>query len=414
MAAAPPDGGAEPGPVRRRRVLMLNHNVAWRSTFYRAFYFGRELADRGHEVTIATISSDRALRAREHVLEGVRIVETPDWGVSLARTGWDLWDTAWRCRRFAGEPFDVVHGFDCRPVVLGPSLWLKRRSGIPWVSDWADWWGRGGAISHRKSWIGRVAFRPLETWLEEGFRDRAAAVTVTSRALRERALGLGLEGARVHYLPSGANVRTVTVRDMRACRSELGLPVEAPVACFVGYVQYDLELVIRAFAAAQRTLPAARLMLVGPRSREAERLVAELGLREAVHDFGPQPFPKIPTYLGAADVLLLPLSDNLMNRARGPIKLGDYLASGRATLANPVGDLVEIFARDEVGVLAGDTPEAYGAALADLLADRARCARLGRGARAAAETHLAWSRLTPRLEAIYASVLGETVDVSAA
>jgi glycosyltransferase involved in cell wall biosynthesis len=384
---------------------MLNHNVAWRSTFYRAFYLARELVLRGHAVTIATISTDRALRPREHVVEGVRVVETPDWGVSLARTGWDPWDAAWRCHRFAGEAFDLVHGFDCRPVVLGPSLWLKRVRGIPWVSDWADWWGRGGAISHRKSWIGRVAFRPLETWLEEAFRHRADALTVTSRALRERALGLGLDPGRVHYLPSGANVRTVTVRDRAACRNEIGVPVEAAVACFVGFVQYDLELAIRAFAVAQGRVADARMIVVGPRNGEASRLIDDLGLRRSVQEFGGQPFERVPLFLGASDVLLLPLSDNLMNRARGPIKMGDYLASGRATLANPVGDLVEIFERDEVGVLAGDTPEAYGTALAGLLIDRDRCARLGRRAREVAEARYSWAHLVPRLEEVYASAV---------
>jgi hypothetical protein len=175
---------------------MLNHNVVWRSTFYQAF-IARELADLGHEVTVATISRDRVLRAKTYDLEKVRIVETPDWGVSLARTGWDPWDTFFRCRKFLGETFDLVHGFDCRPVVLTPSLVLARRHGIPWVSDWADCWGGpGGAISQRKSWVGRVAFRPLETWLEEGFRHRARAVTVTSRLLEQRAQDLGCPRAR--------------------------------------------------------------------------------------------------------------------------------------------------------------------------------------------------------------------------
>ena len=392
-----------PGPALR--VLMLNHNVAWRSTFYRAFYLGRELADRGHHVTIATISTDRALRSREQEIEGVRVVETPDLGVSLARTGWDPWDAAWRCLRFRGERFDLVHGFDCRPVVLGPSLWLQRTRHIPWISDWADWWGRGGAISHRKSWIGRVAFRPLETWLEESFRDRADALTVTSRALHERATALGLPPSRVHYLPSGANVRTVTVRDMAACRRELGLPEDAPIACFVGFVQYDLDLAIRAFAAARARVPEAHLLLVGPPNRDASRLVEDLGLARAAHEYGTQPFARVPIFLGAADVLLLPLSNNLMNRARGPIKLGDYLAAGRATLANPVGDVVEIFEKDEVGMLAGDTPEVYGAALAGLLGDRARCAAMGRRARAVADERYAWRHLMPRLEGIYRAAL---------
>jgi glycosyltransferase involved in cell wall biosynthesis len=385
---------------------MLNHNVVWRSTFFRAFYLARELAEIGHDLTLATISAGRRLRPEAYDLEGVHIVETPDWGVSLARTGWDPWDAAWRRHRFLQEPFDVVHGFDCRPVVLVPSLAFSRR-GVPWVSDWADCWGgKGGAVSQRKSWFGRVAFGPLETWLEESFRHRARAVTVTSRTLLQRALELGLPPSSVHYLPSGANVRTITVRDRESCRRSLDIPDGGPIACFVGWVQYDLELAIRAFGVARSVVPGARLLLVGPKNREALRLVRDLSLADHVTDFGPRPFAEIPAFLGAADVLLLPMSDNLMNRARGPIKLGDYLAAGRAIVANPVGDLVEVFERDEVGLLAGGTPEAYGAAIGDLFADRDRCDRMGRRAREVAEEIYAWRHLAPRLLEIYRGATG--------
>jgi glycosyltransferase involved in cell wall biosynthesis len=387
---------------------MLNHNVVWRSTFFRAFYFGRELADLGHRVTLATISGSRRLKPETYDLEGVRVVETPDFGVGLARTGWDLWDAAWRCRRFLAEEFDVVHGFDCRPVVLLPSLALSRRRRMPWISDWADCWGGdGGAISQRKSWVGRVGFRPVETWLEEAFRDRAQAVTVTSRTLYERALSLGLSASRVHYVPSGANVRTVTVRDRAECRRTLGLPADAPVACFVGFVQYDLELAIQAFAIALARVPDARLLIVGTKNRDAASLTEQLGIAGSVDDVGPRPFDQIPVFLGAADVLLLPMSDNLMNRARGPIKLGDYLAAGRAIVANPVGDLVEVFEQDDVGVLAGTTPEAYGAAMADLLGDRERAVSMGHHARQVAEQKYAWRLLAPALLDIYSRALDE-------
>jgi glycosyltransferase involved in cell wall biosynthesis len=380
---------------------MLNHNVVWRSTFFRAFAFGRELADLGHDVTIATISPKRLFRPEERMLEGVRVVETPDWGVGLARTGWDPFDTLWRRGRFLGEPFDVVHGFDCRPAVLVPSLALARR-GTPWVSDWADCWGGdGGAVSQRKSWIGRVAFRPIETWLEEDFRGRARAVTVTSRTLEARAARLGIPPSRVTYLPSGANVRAVDVRDRASCRRSLGLPEAAPIACFVGFVQYDLEFAIRAFAVARARVPDARLVLVGPRNPRASRLVRQLNVADAVSEFGSRPFHEIPEFLGAADVLLLPMSDNLMNRARGPIKLGDYLAAGRPVVANPVGDLVDVFAADEVGLLAGQTPREFGDAIADLLSDPRRAARMGAAARRAAEEKYAWKRLAPDLLRVY-------------
>jgi glycosyltransferase involved in cell wall biosynthesis len=381
-------------------ILMLNHNVIWRSTFYRAFYFARELVARGHRVTVATISTDRVLTPRLRELEGVRVVETPDVGVSLARTGWDPWDSLFRAAYFQGDHFDVVHGFDCRPVVLTPSLFLRVR-GVPWVSDWADWWGRGGAISERKSWIGRVAFAPLETFLEERFRWLANQVTVTSRALQERCLGLGLVRERVHYLPSGANVRTIQVRDRAACRQALQLPAQVPIACFVGFVQYDLELVVRSFAVVRKSVPNALLVLVGPTHKASRALSVELGISDAVIDVGAQPFSAVESYLGAADVLLMPMSDNLMNRARGPIKLGDYMAAGRPIVANPVGDLVHAFREHELGTLCADTPDAYGAAIAGLLSDPARAAKLGRNAREAAERNYAWSVYAPQLEAIY-------------
>jgi glycosyltransferase involved in cell wall biosynthesis len=101
------------------------------------------------------------------------------------------------------------------------------------------------------------------------------------------------------------------------------------------------------------------------------------------------------------------MSDNLMNRARGPIKLGDYLAAGRAIVANPVGDLVEVFERDDVGLLADATPEAYGAAIAELLLDRNRSARMGQRARQVAEEKYAWKRLAPALLDIYSRALDE-------
>src|SRR5262249_24771309 len=155
--------------------------------FFRAFYFARELVARGHAVTIATISPGRRARAEVREIEGVEVIETPDLGVGIARTGWDPWDAAFRIARFVRDRFRVVLGFDCRPVVLASSLALTLLRRAPWVTDWADWWGRGGAISERKSWVGRVAFAPFETFLEERFRRFADQVTVTSTALRDRA-----------------------------------------------------------------------------------------------------------------------------------------------------------------------------------------------------------------------------------
>jgi phosphatidylinositol alpha-1,6-mannosyltransferase len=179
------------------------------------------------------------------------------------------------------------------------------------------------------------------------------------------------------------------------------LPSDVPLACFVGFVQYDLALAVRAFAVARRRVPDARLLLVGPRNREAEGVIEALGLSGVVHATGTLPFARVPVAMGAADVLLLPYSNTLTNRARGPIKLGDYLSAGRAVLANPVGDLVEVFEADEVGAMAPDDEEGYGTALAGLLADRDRTGRMGRTARKVAEEKYAWKHSSAQLLKVY-------------
>jgi glycosyltransferase involved in cell wall biosynthesis len=212
---------------------------------------------------------------------------------------------------------------------------------------------------------------------------------------------MGIRPDKVHLIPSGANVRTIDVRDMKACRKELGIALESPLACFMGFVQYDIELVIKAFKVALSRVPDARLLLIGPVNPRVSALADELEISAFVREAGAVRFEEVPKYLGAADLLLMPVSDNLMNRARGPIKLGDYLAAGRAILANPVGDLADVFNNDEVGVMAGDSPLDYGAAMAELLSDRDRCASLGRRARKVAEEKYDWRFLAPQLEAVY-------------
>jgi len=109
------------------KILLLNHNVVERSTFYRAFYFGRELADCGHEVTLATVSRRNVLRPVVALREGVRVIETPDLGVWLARTGWDPWDTAWRVARFLASGPTWCTGSTAVRLCSGPA-WRSR----PW------------------------------------------------------------------------------------------------------------------------------------------------------------------------------------------------------------------------------------------------------------------------------------------
>lgn len=387
-------------------ILMLNHNVKWRGTFFRAFHFARSLVRRGHQVTVFTISPTNRHRCVSQEVDGVAIVETPDLLVGQGRTGWDPYDTARRvCALARGPRYDIVHGFDCRPVVIAPALFLRHAFGIPFVSDWADWWGRGGIVQGRP-WPVRYLFGPVETFFEEHFRPFADCVTVTSRALHDRAVALGIDRNRVHYVPSGADIETIRPLPKSETRIALGLPPDAKIIEFVGFINYDFDLIVRSFPLVQKRFPDVLLLLVGQRYPVTKHLLKDINLRGNVREVGIVPFQELAKYLACADVLLLPFTDKICNIGRGPIKLGDYMAAGRPIVSQPVGDLRHIFRQEApFGVLTQDTPESFAEGICSLLENPERAEQYGRNARSAAERMYSWDVSAEGLERLYECLL---------
>jgi glycosyltransferase involved in cell wall biosynthesis len=389
---------------------MLNHNVRGRSTYFRAVGLAKELVNRGHSVTLMTIAPSARWRVRRSNERGVDIIETPDLLFGSLRTGWDPWDGIRRYRLgLALDSVDLVHAFDNRPAVILPALALSRKLGVPLCSDWADWWGRGGVISATRPWPVRLFFGGIETFFEEHFRTYADLLTVTSRALEQRALELGIPRNRVHYLPSGADTERIFPMDKAIAREQLGLPVEGFIVEYMGYVQYDLDLALRAFAIVRGRLPQIQFLLVGPGNRKVRRLVECLDVEESVTVTGSQPHSSMSSWLAAADVLLLPFQDTVYNRGRGPIKLGDYLASGRPFVTNPVGEIGEILARDQVALAASEDPQEFAEKILLLLQDPELATFLGANARQMAEGPLNWHRFGGQLETWYRGLLGAEV-----
>ncbi|MCL4460032.1 MAG: glycosyltransferase family 4 protein [Chloroflexi bacterium] len=387
------------------RILMLNHNVVWRSTFYRCFNFAKQLVRRGHELTVVTISPIRRMGFKEYFQDGVKIVESPDtlWGIM--RTGWDPWDTLMRLLRLRHEPYDLVHGFDCRPVVIFPSLFTKNKWGIPFVSDWADWWGKGGVIEERPNKLIKIFFGAVETYFEEGFRHKADALTVISTALRERARGLGIPAERILHLPGGSDVETWIPLPKDKVRAEVGLSPDDKVAAFSGFVHYDLELVLRSFGKVCQTFPKARLILTGQSSPLTGKIGREMDIVDNIMDLGIVPYQEVGKYVSCADVCLLPFANKIANIGRWPNKVGDYMALGQPIVSNPVGDIKTLFESERIGLLAQDNAEDFAAKIVQLLDDPHLAAEMGENARRVALEKYSYEQLARRLENYYHTIL---------
>ena len=389
--------------VRSLRLLFLNHNVAWRAGFFRAFHWGRYLVRKGHEVTILTISENKRWGFEIQEREGVRLVKTPDLLTGRLRSGWDPWDIINRLIYLWPQQYDLVHSVDSRPVCILPALMLKKLLKTKLVIDWLDWWGRGGTIMERSNNLAQRLFTPVETFFEEGFRQFADGSVVISSALKNRALSLGVGAEHLVQIPFGADVDRLLPRDKLAARRRLDLGIGEKILGYVGTISAkDLDLLMNAYQHLYESDNRIRMIFIGRSGVKKADLNPKI--IDGVILTGEITYGALQDYIAACDVMWLPLKDTIANRGRWPSKISDYLAAGRPVAATAVGDLKALFSKAEIGVLSKDEPGDFARATQQLLA-RPDLEELGRNARRIAETELSWEILTDRLESLYLDIL---------
>jgi len=384
---------------------MLNHNRVWEGTFNRAFYFGRSLVKFGHKVTVVTNSKNRIFSFNEFEHEGVKIIETPDllWG--KLRTGWDSINALRRMFYLKSMHFDIIHAFDCRPTVIIPALYLKKSLKIPLVIDWADWWGRGGAIELRNHKILNKLFEPVETFFEENFRKYADYTTVISHLLRERAVNLGIDERKIKVVFHGCDRETIFPLNKSQARKKINFSDYKFILLFSGFVQYDIEMALKAFDLVLQEHPNTLLLLTGSANPLQNLNNNQWKKNKNILTLGFLPKEKYNLVLGSVDLCLLPLSDTLANQARYPGRIGDYMAAGRPTISNYVGDIGNIIKNNDLGILTNPDYRSFAQGIIKALRDPANLDKCGLNARNVAENKLSFDILSKDFESIYLQLL---------
>ena len=372
----------------------------------RAFFIARALAERGHQVTILLPPYDNpADSGRIWEQDGVRLEN-----MTLRR------DDAWHrlvvplrlARRAVSLQPEVVHVF--KPIGYSglTGLYLRRFSRRPLVVDTDDWEGPGGwsdISGYPTHW------RRFFAWQERWLPRHADAVTVASRTLQARVQGLGVDPVRVAYLPNGPDPRLREVADISPAqeawvRQELGVG-NAPFALYLGHVPRgsDLDLAVEAMAQLAEEMPEVRLVVAGPGEGlgDLRQQIDRLGLAGQVllvdgwieHD-------RAPLYLAAADAIVAPYRDNLINRAKCPAKVVQAMALGRPVVTSRVGQNMEYVEDGLSGLLAepGDASD-LAQALRAVLSDQELAAELGRNARQRSWEAFDWAHQVTALEDLY-------------
>jgi glycosyltransferase involved in cell wall biosynthesis len=241
--------------------------------------------------------------------------------------------------------------------------------------------------------------RRLITWCACRLAHGYVAVTPQLKDLLVQHFGVKPDHVRV--LPNGVDIEFIHPLPREEAIRRLGLDPDLRYVVFCGHLAswVDYTTMLGGFAAAARSHPEARLLLVGD-GAERERVEAQaeqLGLngRMTVTGFVTDR-ERVRDYLAASTVTVASHSSDYINRIGvSPTKVAEYLAAGRAVVAKAVPGIPEVLEPAQAGIAVRGGAAEMGSALASLL-DPERADELGRNGRRAAEERLNWPSIVHR------------------
>ncbi len=242
---------------------------------------------------------------------------------------------------------------------------------------------------------------PLRRKLVQGNLRRARLLVSTSEAMADRVQVLCPELPRAEVVPFGVDTELFRPPDARAVRR----PVVGTVKVLAP--KYGIDTLLRAFASVVRDHghdAGLRLVGDGPQEGELRSLAAELGLADRVEFVPRVAHGLVPQELARLDVYAaLSRSDS---ESFG-VAVIEASACGLPVVVSDAGGLPEVVVDGITGhVVRREDPQAAAAAIAGLLADAGRRARMGRAGRDHVVRHYRWADCVERMAAVLRRAAG--------
>ena len=387
------------------KILFLNHNYENFGTFYRCYFLGKYLARRGHEVDIVCASRKNFdLRIKSKVIEpNFRIVTLPRIRLHEYHTG-HLLRALINSGLVMVKNYDILHSFTvAQPATGVPTFIARYFKNKPIVVDWDDAW-EGGLAGQHPSLIGRAI-----SYLEREVPKLADTVTVVSGFLKDVSEKRGYKN--VVKIPNGANVEDIKPLKKEASRKFLNIQPDIKILLSIGHTYTkSISLMLDAFTIALQRMPDLKLYVVGNFGKQSEDIKKRFSaIKDNITFTGEQSFDMVKFYLAAADCLVLPMEDSVFEKARFPIRLGDYMAAGRPIISNAVGEVRHVLSKGCGITCLPDDVKGFSDIMVRIIEDKRLQKETSSKARAMAEAEYAWGILVQDLECVYKKLLSEPV-----
>jgi len=291
----------------------------------------------------------------------------------------------------------IVHGTDFVTNFLG--LLAARLAGARMVVNRVD-------LGHE-----RPGFGPLRRRVEKLVSARADVVCANAEAVARLCISQeGCSPERVVVVRNGIDLRRFD--ELAARAAEGPVPEGGPIVAVVAnlWPVKNHRSLIEAAALVQRRIPDVRFALVGdgPERDHLQRLIGELGVRDAVHLLGTR--YDVPAILARSSAFCLPSRAEGLSNA-----IMEAMAAALPVVATDAGGNAELVRHGSTGFVVpiGDAAS-MAARLVDVLSDPRLARQMGRRGRAVADRALSLERKRAAYRELYCSVLDNRRPILAA
>ena len=336
------------------------------------------------------------------------------WTRPLIWVSWAYQSYKFACAIYRQSPIDIVQVRNELTSAIVPLI-LRKKWGIPLVYQLSF-----PAIDgdQRLPTTNRVTglFRSKASWLGRSFQwwllRQADLILAISDQMRTELVEKGLPESRVMSFPLGVDTDFKPENyDRNVARSELELG-NSPTMIYFGAMDRlrKLEFLLDVMVQVLAETPTAKLIMVGSAFNDDDYwwLRSEATLRRldgAIRFVGPVSRSKVPLYLSAADVSVVPIPPIPLYTVSSPTKVLESLGMGVPVVANSeIHDQFKVVTESGGGECVPYNVPAFAAAIVHFLKDRSMARLAGQRGREYVLRERSYSKLADEINARYSKL----------
>ncbi|MDD4940215.1 MAG: glycosyltransferase family 4 protein [Candidatus Omnitrophica bacterium] len=237
---------------------------------------------------------------------------------------------------------DIIHFQKCFYHAAIPALISAFLRNKPLHYDWDDWEVKIYEVSTKPGIMTRLIHVFLNT-LEMVIPKICDTVSCASERLKTECENLGVDESRIFEAHVGADL-THFRPDISGETVRENYAIKNPLILYLGqlhggqYVELFIEAAAELINDHRQDIS---FMIVGGgyRSKELKEMAEKLKLNGKLIFTGALPHLDIPKYIAAADICVACFEENEVTMCKSPLKIVEYLASGKAIVASDVGEV---------------------------------------------------------------------------